>query len=240
MEDYEKMEIILVNNGFKKNPKKNQFILRLESEEKIWENFSRITRKGIKKAKKSGLQIKEINSEKELKSFYDLYLNNMKSFGTPQHGYNLFRNLMNMEEGFKGLNCYKDNRLIGSLIILYSRDYAYAAYNASDREFLIYQPNDLVHWEIIRFCIKNGLKYFDFGQCDANAKEGTHDYGIYNFKKKWMGKLHNKYYFSHDFGKKDIIEDAKKERGFLTKSWTKLPSLLTKTIGPKIASELAL
>ena len=240
MVDYKKIEKNLINNGFKKEFKKNQFILQLRGEEELWNDFNRITRKGIKKAKKSNLQLKEINNEEELKSFYKLYFNNMKNFGTPQHSYNFFNNLRGMKKEFKGLNCYKEDKLIGSLIILCTKHYSYAAYNVSDRKFLIYQPNDLIHWEMIRWCMKKGIKYFDFGQCDASSKEGTHAYGIYKFKKKWGGKLYNRCYFYYEFDKKDKIESIKKERDLLTNIWGKLPSSLIKIIGPKIASQLGI
>ena len=240
VEDYKKIEKNLINSGFKKEFKKNQFILQLRDEEELWNNFNRITKKGIKKAKKSNLQLKEINNEKELKLFYKLYFNNMKNFGAPQHSYNFFNNLMNMKKEFKGLNCYKEGELIGSLIILYTKDYAYAAYNVSNRKFLIYQPNDLIHWEIIKWCIKKRIKYFDFGQCDANSKEGTHDYGIYKFKRKWGGRLYNRYYFYYGFDKKDKIKSVKKKRDLLKEIWSKLPYPLIKIIGPKIASQLGI
>ncbi|PIO08344.1 hypothetical protein COU59_01825 [Candidatus Pacearchaeota archaeon CG10_big_fil_rev_8_21_14_0_10_34_12] len=241
MDDYQEIEKSIIQNGFKKEYKKNQCILKIKNEEEMWNDFSRITRKGVKKAQKSGLELREINTNEELKSFYKLYFKNMKDFGTPQHSHDFFRNLMDLMKGkFKGLNCYKEGKLIGSLIILYSKDYAYAAYNVSEKDFLIYQPNDLIHWELIKWCAKKRIKYFDFGQCNANSEEGTHDAGIFKFKKKWGGEIYDRYYFYYEFSKKDNLESAKKERESLTKIWRKLPSPLIKIMGPKIASQIAL
>ena len=230
----------LSKSGFGKEFKKNQIILKLKSEEELWNSFDRITRKGIKKAEKSGLDLKWITNEEELKKFFGLYLRNMKSFGTPNHSYDFFRNLMKMKNGFKGVNCYKDGKIIGTLIILHTKDYAYAAYNASDKKDLICQPNDLIHWELIKWCAEQKIKYFDIGQCDSNAKENTHDYGIYKFKKKWTGEVYNKYHLYYYFDEKDKIEEAKKGKGWMTKVWSKLPLPIIKIMGPKIASQLAL
>lgn len=239
-ENYKEFETFLLNQNFDKKSGKQQFILRLRKEEDLWNSFKRITRKGIKKANKSGLKLNEINNEKEIEIFYKLYLKRMKNFGTPQHSYDYFLNLFaEMKENFKGLNCYKDEKLIGSLIVLYTKDYMYAAYNFSEYEFLMYQPNDLLYWEIIKWAIKKDIKYFDFGQCEANAEEKTHAEGIYNFKSKWLGDLYERQSFYYCF-KQDSKQDIKSKKDNLIKIWRKLPLFVIKRLGPKIASQLAL
>ncbi len=190
MENYEKTEKVLFEEGFSKESNRSQFILELKDEEELWNSFNRITRKGIRKAHKSDLVIKEIDNERELKNFYKMYLESMRDFGTPQHSYKYFENLSTIaKENFKGLNCYKDDVLISSLIVLHSKSYMYAAYNFSKSEYLKYQPNDLLYWEMIKWAVDNNIQYFDFGQCEPKAKEGTHAYGIYKFKSKRNGNL---------------------------------------------------
>lgn len=240
--EYNTIESSLIQNGFIKEMKRHQFILKLEEEQIMWEKFTRITRKGIKKAKKSGLILKEINDEGELGRFYELYLKSMKDFGTPQHSYGFFFNFLNyMKESFRGLNCYKDGKLIGSLIVFYSNSYMYAAYNFSEHDYLIHQPNDILYWEMITWAVKRGIKVFDFGQCEINAKEGSHAAGIYKFKSKWNGILYERPYFYYSFGdneKKEPEEKSKFKK--MIGVWRNLPAPLIKSIGPKIASQLAL
>jgi lipid II:glycine glycyltransferase (peptidoglycan interpeptide bridge formation enzyme) len=235
------MEEILKKKGFRKEPKKFQFILELLSEDKMFENFNRITRKGIKKAQKSNLTIKEIDREEELEKFYQLYLKNMKSFGTPQHAYNYFRNFMMMgKDFFKGLNCYREEKLIGSLIVFYNKTYMYAAYNFSDYKSLVYQPNDLLYWEMIRWASNHNISYFDFGQCEPDAEDGSHASGIYKFKSKWGGKLYKKSYFYYSFENEEKKSNKKSEYKKMIRVWRRLPLWIIKFIGPKIASQLAL
>lgn len=240
--NYKKIEEILTNEGFEKVLKRYQFILKLEDEKTLWDNFSRVTRKGIKKAKKSELIMKKIRDEEELKAFYELYLKNMRNFGTPQHSYNFFLNLFNiMKDNFMGLNCYREGRLIGSLVGFYSKNYMHAAYNFSERDYLIYRPNDLLYWKMITWARKKGIKYFDFGQCEVNAKEGSHAAGIYNFKSKWNGVLYERPYFYYSFGDEKRKNSEKKEKyKKMVGIWKNLPVTLIKKIGPKLASELAL
>lgn len=243
LENYQKIEEALIEKGFKKESKRQQFILKLEAENTLWEKFDRITRKGIKKAEKSDLQLKNIDNEEELKKFYELYLKDMRAFGTPQHSYAFFKNLLEiMNKNFRGLNCYKDGKLAGSLIVFYSKKYMYAAYNFSEREFLKYQPNDILYWEMLKWAIKNKIESFDFGQTEANAEEGSHAAGIYKFKKKWLGKLYERPYFYLFLGSEEKMSDKKGKSRYeiATEIWKKTPTTLLKIAGPKIASQLAL
>jgi lipid II:glycine glycyltransferase (peptidoglycan interpeptide bridge formation enzyme) len=241
VKNYEKIESCLSEMGFKKESKRHQFILKLESEESLWGKFDRITRKAIKKAEKSELKLKEIINEEELKKFYELYLKDMRAFGTPQHSYDFFSNLLNiMNKNFRGLNCYKDGNLIGSLIVFYTKDYMYAAYNFSERNYLKYQPNDILYWEMIKWAIRKNIKYFDFGQTEINAEEGSHAAGIYKFKKKWLGNLYERPYFYLSFGPEEKISDKKKGYEKAIEIWKKTPKPLIKIMDLKICSQLAL
>jgi len=243
MENFENDKKILLKLGFNEEKSKNQIILELRNKDVLWECFDRITRKGIKKAEKSKLKIREIKNEEEIKMFYKLYLKNMKNFGAPQHSYKYFSNLFRfLKKEFKGLNCYKDKKLIASLIVLFSKNHIHAAYNSSDNRYLIYQPNDLLHWEIIKWAYKNNIKYFDMGQCEANAEKGTHAEGIYRFKKKWLGEVYQRDYFYYYFDEKDE-KKTEKDKDRLKRFrniWKRLPSLIIKIIGPKIASQLGI
>ena len=240
MESFENNKKIFLNLNFHERKEKNQIFLELKGESELWEGFNRITRKGIKKAEKSELEIKEINNEEELKKFYNLYLKNMKTFESPQHSYTYFLNLFNkLRKNFKGLNCYKDKELIGSLIVLFSKNYVHASYNPSNGKYLRHQPNDLLHWEIIKWASKNKIIYFDMGQCESNAKEGTRAEGIFRFKKKWLGKVYDKvyfYYYLNENNKEKVREEDKLKK--FRKLWSKIPLSVLKVIGPKIISQL--
>jgi len=238
MENYGKNGKILSSLNFVEKNNKNQIFLKIEGADAMRGNLSRITKKGIKKAEKSNLRIEEITNEEELKRFYSLYENNMKSFGSPQHSYQYFLNLFSvMKNNFRGLNCYKESKLISSLIVFFSKNYIHAAFNPSDGDYLVYQPNDLLHWETIKWAEKKGVKYFDIGQCDIDAQNDTRAGGILRFKKKWNGVIYEKksflYYINNN--KKTGGNSKLKRFSFL---WKKLPIFFTRVVGPKINSQL--
>lgn len=241
MENFENDSKILLELGFSKNRNKNQIILELDKEEMMWNSFERITKKGVRRAERAELIIREINSPIEIKKFYVLYTENMKNFGSPQHSLGFFLNLFNLgKKEFKGLNCYKGKKLIGSLIIIFSEKVAHLLYSVSDSNFLSDRPNDLLHWEILKWSSKKGIRYFDFGQCEAEAEKESHAEGILNFKRKWGGKIYDKYSFIHNVEEKnkpDRPEKKEKLKRF-RKTWAKMPNFMIKKLGPKIISEL--
>ena len=241
MNNFESTEKILSKLGFKKNVEKHQFIIHLTSEEDIWKRFHKHTRNDIRKAEKSGLNVVGIKDEDEMKKFYNLYLDEMKKFGTPQHSYKFFKNLLYfLKEDFFGLNCYFKDRLIGSIIILRNKNYSNIAFNVSDEKYRgEFRPNDFLYWESIKWAVKNNVKFVDMGQVEKDAEEGSHAQGLYKFKSKWLGELYERIYFTFSF--KDEKSSQKKDSlKKYRKIWKKLPLSLVKIIGPKICRELGI
>lgn len=244
VQDYGKIEELLIKENFQKVLGRQQFVLNLEneSEENLWKNFEHDTRKAIRKALKSDLIVKEVLNEDDLDDFYNFYALSMRNFGTPQHSKDFFINfLIYGRDNFKLLKCYKNNKLISFLMVFYNKDNVYAAYNFSDKDFLMYQPNDLLYWEIIKWALKNKMKFFDLGQVEANAPENSHAAGIYRFKKKWLAKLYERPYFCLYFDEKkenERVNDKKSRYEKAITIWKKTPMSLIKTVGPKLCAQL--
>jgi hypothetical protein len=238
LKNFNKTEKILLKQGFKETKEKKQAIIQLKPEEEMWNKFHKHTRNDIRKAEKSDLTIKIIDDEKELLKFYKLYTHNMKAFGTPPHSYKFFQNMMElMKCNFYGLNCYKDDKIIGSLILLHHKTQGYIAFNASDNKYLQYRPNDLLYWQTIKWSIKNKIQYLDLGQVEINASEGSHALGLQRFKDKWLGDLYDRIYFNYPNNEGISKKDKYKK---LRKLWSMLPQFIIKRIGPKICSELGI
>lgn len=227
---------ILSNTGFNEAIVKGHVISDLTTEKDFWKRFHKHTRNDIRKAEKSGLDIKKIDSKEELKNFYRLYFKQMKKFGTPSHSFKFFKNCFEiMKKDFFGLNCYLGKKLIGSIIFFLNNDYAYVSFNVSNEKFKNLRPNDLLYWEALKWCMENKIGYFDIGQIDLNPEKGTRAEALLKFKKKWLGNEYKKIYFTRGFKySQSKKENLKKFR----KVWSKLPSFIIKIIGPAICSQL--
>jgi lipid II:glycine glycyltransferase (peptidoglycan interpeptide bridge formation enzyme) len=165
----------------------------------------------------------------------------MKSFGSPQHSKKYFKNLFEFGKDsiFSGFNCYKDNTLAGSIIILHYGEIGYVAFNVSNPNFRDCRPNDFLYWNAIKGCIKNKLTKLDLGQVEPNLKFGTRARGLYKFKMKWLGETYERNYFRYNpQGAIEISGKSKLKR--LRSIWKLLPLWVIKLIGPKICSELGI
>jgi len=222
--------------GFSKDTSRSQMITSLENESVMWKKFHKHTRNDIRKAEKSDLQLRIIKDSLELKAFYRLYFQNMKKFGTPQHSYEFFHNLLNMlGNNFYGLNCYKKNTLIGSIILLFNKNFGYVAFNVSNPEFRKFRPNDLLYWESIKYLRNRKVKSLDLGQVEM-TKEHSRARNLYKFKKKWLAKDYERayFYFPRENSNLDRKDTLKKFRTL----WSFFPKSILRFLGPKISSEL--
>ena len=239
LENFDKTRKTLLKSGFTEKKNKHQFIIFPSSKEEMWKKFHKHTRNDIRKAQKSGLMVKGINNKEELKKFYEIYLKEMKDFGTPQHSYKFFENLLDIfGENLIGFNCYHGNNLAGSLMMYYHNNHAYISFNVSDPNFRNYRPNDLLYWTAITWLLERGVRDIDLGQVEKNSPKGSRAHGLYKFKAKWLGKLHERVYFywPKEKSRNREREKYKKLRG----TWSKIPMFVIKRIGPKICSELGI
>ncbi len=213
MKDFERIRRIFNRLGFDEDSSKRQFIINLTSKEDLWGRFHKHTRNDIRMAIKSGLKIEKMNNKKELREFYKIYFQNMGYFGTPQHSYNFFRNLMEkLDEKFVGLNCYYMDKPIASLIMIHEDKEGYIAFNVSSHKYRKYRPNDLLYWEIIKLALQKGLNKIDLGEVDKDFNKDSREEGVYKFKSKRLGEIYDKKYFYYNLEKTKRDEKGRKEK----------------------------
>jgi CelD/BcsL family acetyltransferase involved in cellulose biosynthesis len=212
--------------------------LRLSgSVNEIWEGtVSRHVRKAVRKAEREGLRCIERTDEETLrKHFFPLYLQSMKRLGSPPHAFEYFlrcyerlRPRMRIfwalrgEEPIAGLLGFACGRRISITNIV------------SDERHWELRPNDLVHWEFIRWAVENGYEQFDFGSV---RYEGQAQY-----KSKWGCELQDSgyYYLSADAGSNQPAFDSSSgAMTFAGKFWAAaMPGALARAIGPVVRKHL--
>jgi len=157
------------------------YILRLDdkTEDDLFKKLRKEKRKSIKKAYESDVEIKRYSGEEALpflKRFHSLfektYLRAKVSGGSIG-----WKSLDLMEEVFKQ---FKDNSYLfianyngkmaaGATIIRLNNTINYNPVGASDVKLTrLSGAADLLHWEIIRWAKREGLKFYDFGGASPN------------------------------------------------------------------------
>jgi len=213
---------LLINNSY------STFILELDRDpEVIWDTkFNNKVRNAIRKAYKSNLKFTNCG----LKEFYKLYTGNMKHLGAPPHSYNFFENLMKefpRDTIISGT--VHDGITIASTFLLSFKDTLISGWTASDRKYSLFNPNNFLYWEVIKFACYNGHRYFDFGRSLINS-------GTFRFKKPWgANQIHLRYmYYLIKLKKVIDSSQANPSREKFSKVWRKLPIVVTNSLGPKL------
>ena len=152
--------------------------------EELWGCVDKDGRWGVNKARKENLEIDFANSEEEIKEFYDLYKETMVySKLVPKSFVELKKDIDKL------FLCKKDGKIIAGAAVKLRDSKTILFLNASNHEYLKYQPNNLLYWSIIEWSKNNGYKIYDLGGYQLNAKIGSKLYEINKFKKRWGGKI---------------------------------------------------
>ncbi|MBU0957644.1 MAG: peptidoglycan bridge formation glycyltransferase FemA/FemB family protein [Nanoarchaeota archaeon] len=160
-----------------------------KSNEELWNNLDKDARWGVKKAIKSGLKVEsDKNNALAWDKFYEIYKETIIRGGiTP-------KNIQELQQQTGRLFlCLKENTIIAGAAILIKQDKIELFLNASLREHLTFQPNNLLYWKIIEWGKKNNYNIFNLGGYQLNTKKGDKLYEINRFKERWGGEI-KKYY----------------------------------------------
>jgi len=206
------------------------FILKLDSEENLWNNLDKKVRNQIRKAKEYDLKIKE--GKELLKDFYPLYRKVMKKRGSPPYGFQFFEDTIGEFQDMARVFTteYKGTPVAGMIVIQFENRLT-SLWAASDYNFSHLNSNDFLYWEVIKWAVKNNFKYFDFGRSPKHS-------GTYLFKKQWGGEEKP---FSHDYyispsGKNLVPSMTQSKR--LAKLWKLVPSPIVNWLGPIIRKHI--
>jgi len=137
------------------------------------------SRRGIRKAERSGVEIRQAESKADLREWFLLHLRLRKykhhllaqPFSFFERMWDL---LIDQGDGFL-LMAFHEGKLLGGTLYLTWGDTCYYKYNASDHGSLNLRPNNLLTWAGALEAKRRGLKILDFGRSSA-SQQGLIDY----------------------------------------------------------------
>ena len=193
--------------------------MKLSRPEEIWAKFDSSVRRAIRKAQKDGVRVKKTSSIYDIKLFYNLNLITKKRLGVPGHPERMFL------EMFKelGPHCQLylaefQNKTIAGIVVIKFKGQVLYGYGASDENYLLHRPNDLLIWTAIEESCQEGYELFDFGRTLPTER------GLSMFKKKWgtEEKSLEYYYYPHVPKSMTLNRQGTKYK-FATSIWKKIP-----------------
>jgi hypothetical protein len=193
--------------------------------------------RSIKKAEAADLTVRLGTSDRDLRSFYGLYLTTMRDHRS------LPRPFRQMREDLHLLGPRGATRLFlvesGGVTVAAGLFHAFGdtvelLYNGSDRAALPMRPNHALYWHVMRWAIERGFSRFDFG----DAPEGS---SLGRFKAQWSAEPVTEYIYILRGDRGGIVGEAARRRnptvgggedeGLVGRIWERSPLPLTRVAG---------
>lgn len=121
----------------------------------------------VKKAFRSGLEVREGASLDDMRSFYSLHLMTRKRLGAPVQPFSFFRclwNEMRAEGLISVLLVYRGRAAVAGVVLLRHGARMTYKFGASDERCSSLGANQLAMWSAIRKASHEGIREFDFGR----------------------------------------------------------------------------
>jgi len=210
------------------------FILDLTpGEDGVWQLFNGKCRNQIRKAEKTGLEVR-FGGIEYFADFYKIFSRNMRDLGTPVWPQGLFREQFhNFSKETELALVFLDSKPIACALLIHYGEYSAVPSASAYREFLKLSPNNIMYWEIIKRCIRRGTTAFDFGRSSLDA-------GTYHFKKQWV-KTPQPQIWQYKLITANEIPSLNPENPKMRIAinlWKKIPVPIANLIGPRIAVKL--
>jgi CelD/BcsL family acetyltransferase involved in cellulose biosynthesis len=181
----------------------------------------------VNKATRLGVKVHPADTERELRLWYELYLETMRRIAVPPRPYYFFEILWKrlQPRGLMRLLLAKhyeagcSRLLAGSLFLMFGQTiiYAFAGWR---REDLSLRPNDAIHWQAIHDACAEGFSNYDFGEVTKDNQ------GLAEFKSKWGAEpywLYRYYYPTPREMEMSILDSHSRARQLMSAAWRRLP-----------------
>lgn len=215
-------------------------VLPLRESEWLWRKaLTNEARKGVNRAQKVGLSAEVVCGAAAIQEpFYHMYLVSMKRLGVPPQPERFFTGLaQGVGERLVGTWVRKGTDPAAVLLGVVTGGRLQAYVTASDPRWWEARPNDLAHWELIKWATEAGCRVFDFGSARYP--------GQIQFKKKWGVQLHD--YSTYVINSPDAVstpripsvDSSSRAMTLLADLWRRsVPLGVTRVLGPPIRKYL--
>lgn len=128
----------------------------------LWHAYNKRVRGAVRKAKKSGVEVTDTNTEAALSTFYDMYLMTIKRLGGTPKPRALMQTLLQQKIGKLAIATYRGTIIAGLLYLCFNRTVTLWC-EASVPAFLEHRPNNAIFHHIITQACHEKYEWVDFG-----------------------------------------------------------------------------
>ncbi len=195
------------------------------------ENMALVPRKQrrmIRVGQRSGLSARVDGGD--IEAFHDLYARSVRRLGTPVFASSYFRLLSErFTDSCVLLTVRHGDTPAAAVLSFVYKDVVMPYYAGSRHELRHCAVNDFLYWELMRYAVRRGIGWFDFGR----SKEGS---GAYDYKRHWGFAAEPLRYRVHLDGRQHALRRSLHDAPvrLMRSVWSRLPLPLTKLVGPPI------
>jgi hypothetical protein len=189
----------------------------------------------VRKANRHDVAVRLADTRDDLRAWYELYLETMRTHTMPPRPFRLFdvmwdvlrpRGLMRL------LLAERERRLIAGSLYLAFGGTAFYAFNGCLRSELRLRPNDVIQWHAIEQFRGEGFREYDLGEVSRGNQ------GLAEFKAKWGAEerqLHRYYYPPPAVERlEDAANDGLGPQKLLEAAWRRVPLAVTAAAGDAV------
>lgn len=160
--------------------------------EDIKASFEPKFRYNINVALKHGISVDQGIGDKAVTDFYDIYketCSRQTFIIHPLSYYQKINELINKKGMGTIFTAYKDGIPVAGVYVFLFGGRAWYMYGCSSNKYRNMMPNNLIHWEIIKWAKQKGAAVYDLWGIPSNPTDAHPLWGVYRFKKGFGGKL---------------------------------------------------
>lgn len=189
----------------------------------------------VNKATRQGVHVRPAESERDLRAWYELYLDTMRWHAVPPRPYRFFEIMWRQLRPHRLLRLLlaeqqegvQTRLLAGSLFLMFGQTIFYA-FNGRRQEDLPLRPNDAIHWQAIQDACADGFRHYDFGEVTGD------NVGLAAFKHKWGTRANLLYRYHYPASREAeirMLESTSHVQPLLKAIWRRMPLLATVIVG---------
>lgn len=149
--------------------------------ETLWEGIASASRRAIRKAERSAIEVRPFAGDEDLQQFHALHVGLRKRkyrlLAQPLAFFQAISRRFSAGGNWFPLGAFLDGRLIAGVIFLRWHDTLYYKFNASSEAGLDLRPNNLLIWNGIKLAGSLGCRWLDLGPSDDDQP------GLVRFKR---------------------------------------------------------
>jgi hypothetical protein len=192
--------------------------------------------RSISKAEKAGLTVREAAGRRDVRAFYAVYLETMRSHRAlprPFRQIALDQSLLGPRGASRVFVVEHEGEVVAGGLFHVFRDTVELLYNGSRRSALDLRPNHALYWHVMQWGIERGLRAFDFGDAPAESSLGR-------FKAQWGSEPGDEFTYSYTPKSTPTRADAARraggqvggeDDGLVARVWERAPLAATRIAG---------